>query len=154
MAMHTLEYKHRTPNICACYTCDTATVCCNEVQRHRCFIVTGWVCSTFKVKLRYISVAPLGLANTSYSVGHQHIIPARWTPCQRQCSLFTLTAADPEFPRFHRLAETFAKNIEAVVTSCTWFFRGKRNAGFCSIQNNSQSCREWWEDAGTEVYAS
>lgn len=27
---------------------------------------------------RYASVTPLGLANTSDSVGNQHIIPARW----------------------------------------------------------------------------
>lgn len=40
-------------------------------------------------------------------------------PCQRQCSLFTQTAADPQFTRFHSLAEIFAKNIKTVVTSCT-----------------------------------
>lgn len=40
-------------------------------------------------------------------------------PCQRQCSLFTHIAADPQFPRFHSLAEIFAKNIKTVVTSCT-----------------------------------
>lgn len=39
------------PNIGACYTWYTATICCNEVQSHRCFTVSGWVCSTFKVKL-------------------------------------------------------------------------------------------------------
>lgn len=40
-------------------------------------------------------------------------------PCQRQCSLFTQTAADPQFTRFHSVAEIFAKNIKTVVTSCT-----------------------------------
>lgn len=40
-------------------------------------------------------------------------------PCQSQCSLFTHIAADPQFPRFNSLAEIFAENIKAVVTSCT-----------------------------------
>lgn len=40
-------------------------------------------------------------------------------PCQSQCSLFTYTAADPQFPRFNSLAEIFAENIKTVVTICT-----------------------------------
>lgn len=39
-------------------------------------------CSTWRnmtKSYRYVSIAPWGMANTSYSVGNQHIIPARWT---------------------------------------------------------------------------
>lgn len=38
------------PDVGTCYAGDASTVCCDQVQSHWCFLVSGWVCSTFKEK--------------------------------------------------------------------------------------------------------
>lgn len=63
-------------------------------------------------------------------------------PCQRQGSLFTYTAADPQFSRLHSLAEIFAKNIKTVVTCCTCQDEKQTNRKqplWMSIENQQQT---------------